>query len=44
MPSATRPGAKYSSSAIFSATRNGSFQGRIMAPGTSLALLVREAR
>ncbi len=32
MPNSTRPGARLSSSAIFSATRRGSFHGRMTAP------------
>ena len=43
MPNSTRPPARWSSSAIFSATRRGSFQGRITAPVPSRMRLVRAA-
>ena len=43
MPNSTRPSDRWSSSAIFSATRSGSFHGRITAPVPSRIRFVRAA-
>jgi hypothetical protein len=42
-PSSTRPSERWSSSATFSATRSGSFQGTMMAPVPSRMRCVRPA-
>ena len=44
IPNTNRPSARWSSNVIFSATRNGSFHGRITAPVPSMIELVRPAR